>query len=97
MGLSDLYGSSDSAKVMYGYVNTNTTKRNLLQMIRPVSLLSIKEAAMKQSIQTILQRGPKRKYLVSLLAVVLVVGVFSGFAPCLTRPYISPGSWSIRA
>lgn len=29
MGLSDLYGSSDSAKVMYGYVNTNTTKRNL--------------------------------------------------------------------
>ena len=29
---------------------------------------------MKQSIQTILQRGPKRKYLVSLLAVVLVVG-----------------------
>ena len=28
----------------------------------------------KQSIQMILQRSPKRKYLVSLLAVVLVVG-----------------------
>lgn len=29
MGLADLYGSSDSAKVMYKYSSTNVTKRNL--------------------------------------------------------------------
>lgn len=29
MGLADLYGSSDAAKVMYGYSSTNVTKRNL--------------------------------------------------------------------
>lgn len=29
MGLADLYGSGDTAKVMYGYSSLNTTKRNL--------------------------------------------------------------------
>lgn len=29
MGLKDLYNSSDSSAVMYGYSYKNTTKRNL--------------------------------------------------------------------
>lgn len=29
VGLADLYGSSDTSKVMYGYVSRNATKRNL--------------------------------------------------------------------